>query len=112
MAIFDGLWQMATLTHPQIWEMATDTGMLLQKFGAHPGTGEALDKELLGQSTLLPGSLCPICRFPTFNWADDLDQFHKDAIKLIQEDNPNWTIENGACEQCVEGYEARAEQWQ
>lgn len=111
-AIFDELWQVATLTHSQILEMATDTGLLLQRFGALSETGEALDQELLGKNTLLPGSLCPICRFPTFNWADDLDQFNTNAIKLIQEDNPNWTTENGVCEQCVEGYEARAEQWQ
>ncbi len=112
MAIFDGLWQMEMLTHDQILEMAVDTGVLLQRLGAHPGTIETLDKEVLSKSTLLLGSLCPLCRFPTFNWVDDLDQFDKNVIELIQEDYPHWTVENGACGQCVEGYEVRVGQWQ
>ncbi len=103
-SIFENIWQGEKLTHDQILEMAKDTGKLMLRFGAHLSTGEVPDLELLKKKIKLPGSLCPLCRFPTYNSIDEIDRLDESVIKLIQEDYSDWQAEEGACERCIESY--------
>jgi hypothetical protein len=48
----------------------------------------------------LPGAPCPLCRFPTYAWADVPAQI---AAQIAAE-FPDWTPAAGACERCVERY--------
>jgi len=101
-AIFENLWEENALTHSKILEIAKDTHKLLER------VEEPSEEGLQGreETALLPGSLCPLCRFPTFTWVDgtELEEF----IRLIKEDFPGWEKDIGACERCIEAYEVRA----
>lgn len=105
-AVFNDLWQMEKLTHNQIFEMAEDTAKLLQRLDIHPLKEGVSDSEKI----LLPGSLCPLCRFPTYNFVDGLGRLDENVIKLIKEEYPGWGVEEGACERCIEAYEVRERQ--
>lgn len=48
------------------------------------------------------GARCPLCHFPTFQWAATIAPAVADAILA---DFPLWKCGNGACERCVERYE-------
>jgi hypothetical protein len=109
--IFERFWKLKKLTHNQILELAFDTGRLLQRFGAIAGIDEDPEIGISGNSIQHPGSLCPLCRFPTFTWKHDINVLDEDVIKLIKKDYPHWETVKGACEQCIEGYEVRAGKW-
>lgn len=47
------------------------------------------------------GARCPLCHFPTFQWASEIAPVVADAIRA---DFPAWQIDDGACERCVERY--------
>lgn len=49
-----------------------------------------------------PGARCPLCRFPTFEWADKIAP---PISHFIRADFPNWDVSLGACARCVERYE-------
>ncbi len=53
----------------------------------------------------LPGAPCPLCRFPTYAWAEVPPQI----AAQIAEEFPAWTPAAGACERCVERYLVMAE---
>jgi hypothetical protein len=55
-----------------------------------------------------PGAACPLCGFPTFEWADP----HRAQTlePWIREDAPWWAAGLGLCGRCAELYEAR--RWQ
>lgn len=94
LAIFESLWGAGRLTHGEILAMAKDPAMLLKR-----ADEAAINSQL---STLrLPGSPCPLCRFPTYSWVEELDEV---VIGLIRRDFPEWEPEEGACGRCVEVY--------
>lgn len=109
--IFESLWQMETLTHNQILEMSRDINKLLYRFVTNVRREEIHDAEFLKTKILLPGLLCPLCRFPTYNWINNFDQHDENLIKLIKEDYPSWRAEEGACERCYDSYEVKAGKW-
>jgi len=49
----------------------------------------------------IPGALCPLCGFPTHRWADDIPLA---LARAIQRDFPDWQVDDGACERCIERY--------
>lgn len=51
-----------------------------------------------------PGTLCPLCGFPTFEWCRDLRQYPNSFHLTIGARHPGWTVEQGACASCVERY--------
>jgi hypothetical protein len=103
-AIFANLWQAESLTHHDILGMAHDAREVLAR------AGDALD-DTAHEKILLSGSPCPLCRFPTYTWTEDLrEQLPKDTLKLIQEDYPGWEPEEAACERCLEAYAVHAQQ--
>ncbi len=94
--IFEGLWALEMITHDEILEFARDNNKLLARF---------TDRK---EKIFLPGSPCPLCRFPTYSWMEDLEgHMDEKAIEIIQRDFPDWSPADGACERCIEVYEAR-----
>lgn len=96
-AAFEALWGAERLTHSEILEMAMDPNRALQKVG----TGLGFEPRVF-----LPGALCPLCFFPTFHWADGLDELPREALEPLKRDFPMWEPEQGACERCIEVYKA------
>jgi hypothetical protein len=104
-AAFEALWGIEKLTHAEILEMAKDPGKVLER----GETGwQSRGKQ---RRAFFPGSLCPLCRFPTFHWADDLDKLPKEAMESLKKDFPTWEPEEGACNQCIETYRVEAGIW-
>lgn len=51
---------------------------------------------------MAPGSPCPLCEFPTFDWySTDISE---SAVKRIQKEFPNWKPDEGICTRCWESY--------
>ncbi len=105
LSIFDRLWQAERLTHAELLEMARDLNKLAEK-------AEGCEKPMLDlpekEKMLMPGAPCPLCRFPTYAWSNELTV---EIIKLIKQDSPAWEPEQGACERCVELYSLKACSW-
>ena len=55
-----------------------------------------------------PGSLCPLCGFPTFDWAAPSSLV--DKVPAIQAEFPHWTPQQGACRRCCAIYRVLASQ--
>ncbi len=96
------------LTHGDILELAKDTGYFMEEAGiayeqdpAETGSSEVAN---------LPGAPCPLCNFPTYHWEEDLPTDPKDPVaKIIRENHPGWTLRDGACPRCIEGYKSLAD---
>ncbi len=56
-----------------------------------------------------PGSPCPLCGFPTFDWIFPNGRLNPRIARAIHGDFPRWRKTQGACERCVELYELRAD---
>lgn len=54
-----------------------------------------------------PGGSCPLCEFPTFNWAD-ADALRPEIAARITAEFPTWSLEQGLCGRCLETYQAAA----
>ncbi|MBI4382766.1 MAG: hypothetical protein HY579_01875 [Nitrospinae bacterium] len=103
--IFEGLWKAEKFTHEEILSMATDLETLMSRYVEYDESFTEEDREYIH----LPGSPCPLCKFPTYNWVDDpesiCDEMVVEAIKI---DFPDWESKDGACDRCVEVYELRS----
>lgn len=53
-----------------------------------------------------PGGPCPLCGFPTFEWASQASI--GSSADAIRAEFPDWTVDYGACKRCVEVYESTA----
>ncbi len=105
-AVFEGLWQADALTHSELVEMATDTLRVIERaVEVEGGEVPALQSKVM----LMPGFPCPLCRFPTYSWVEDLEnKVEKYVLDYIRENHPGWDTEFGACDRCVEVYKLRA----
>ena len=52
----------------------------------------------------MPGGSCPLCGFPTFEWAE-VSALGEATRVLVRKQFPNWTPEQGACNRGLEIYE-------
>ncbi len=107
-SVFEGLWQTEFLTHSELVEMATDTARVLERAVEVEG-GDVPDP---AQNTimLMPGFPCPLCRFPTYSWVEDLEKnLEPYVLDFIRENHPGWDVQFGACDRCVEVYRMRAD---
>ncbi|MEC7641212.1 MAG: hypothetical protein VYC17_03565 [Nitrospinota bacterium] len=103
--IFEGLWREERFTHEELLSMATDLETLMAKFVEYDEDFTEEDQEYIH----LPGSPCPLCKFPTYNWVDDPESICDEmVIEAIQIDFPEWESKDGACDRCVEVYELRS----
>lgn len=90
---FQGLWQASNLTHPQLWEIAQEPLKVVQLGNVQAEIPESP----------LPGALCPLCHFPTYNWIRPKEQI----ALLVRSEFPHWATEEGLCEHCHERYELK-----
>ena len=105
-SVFEGLWQTDYLTHAELAEMAQDTIRVMER-AVEVEDGEV--PQVPTKPMLMPGFPCPLCRFPTYAWVEDLDEkVEKFVLDYIRENHPGWDVEYGACDRCVEVYLLRA----
>lgn len=104
-AVFERLWRPEPVSHASLLLMARSNEALLRL------TGEAglYESENLHR-TRLPGSPCPLCRFPSHHFADDC-LLDRALTAEIRQDFPSWTVDDGLCERCLELYSLRTGCW-
>lgn len=107
-AVFAGLWNIERLTHQEIIDMANNPAKLLERSISLP------DAELKEKKIILPGSLCSMCKFPSYHF-EELNPDSEDDRKVIEkinEDFPGWEPAEGGCERCMELYKLKAGLWE
>lgn len=107
-SIFQSLWDEENITHGQLLEMARQPELLLSRAD---GDGIEAPPQEQREKLILPGALCPLCRFPTYHWVERLEELPKEVIDGIKEDFPQWSLSDGVCERCIEIYKIRAGCW-
>lgn len=85
-ATFESLWTAPAPTHRTLAELVCDP------------------RELNSAAGPRPGAPCPLCGFPTFEWADE-NHLGAAVAVAIQAEFPHWTPEQGACGRCLEIYQ-------
>lgn len=106
-SVFEGLWQADMISHAELMDMAADTLRVLD-WAVEVEGGELPDTQ--NKVLLMPGFPCPLCKFPTYSWVEDLaNQLEKRVLDFIRENHPGWDTEFGACDRCVEVYKLRAD---
>lgn len=93
-AVVRRLWEGERPTYAALARWATDPGVLAAWAGVGPGAAAQ-------RSALAPGAPCPLCGFPTYDWAPEIDAITADAIRT---DFPRWRFTDGVCARCVEAY--------
>jgi len=96
---FDRLWSSFAdqrPTHPALLASANE--------GLLTGTG---CEEAEEHAPPPAGSPCPICRFPTFDWASA--ERLREVAGLLRADFADWMPGDGICRRCAELYHARAQ---
>lgn len=83
--VFDTHWRDAVPRHERLLALAADP------------------RDLSHSAAPLPGSLCPLCHFPTFDWAD-VAALNGETLAKLRDQFPQWTPDQGVCGRCVEIY--------
>lgn len=104
--VFEGLWADEDITYEKIVTVAKDPYKLLTIYGVTELEGAEEEPKKI----LLPGSSCPLCKFPTYNWVDTTEIEEK-IVNLLKEDFPDWQLDDGICDRCLECYSVRAGIW-
>lgn len=104
--VFEGLWADEELTYLKMVALAKDPCKLLTTYGVLDMAGIANTSKRI----LLPGHPCPLCKFPVYDWIDT-SEIDEEVINGIKEDFPDWQMDDGICERCVECYSVRAGIW-
>lgn len=86
--VFEALWNDDVPQHQRLMHLASDP------------------RDLARSTAPLPGASCPLCDFPTFQWAtaEALDHIEP----LIRSEFQHWDRGQGVCHRCQETYEALA----
>ncbi len=92
LACFQGLWQAPEMSHATILSWAEEPACL------------APAPQSVGPT---PGARCPLCSFPTHDWAAPDPRL----AELVSADFPLWRPEQGMCGRCAELYQVRAGIW-
>lgn len=106
-ALFSRLWAGEDVSHLLLLETARGDLPVTDRLGSGAGAAAAAPRT----RALLPGSLCPLCRFPSHEFVERFDHLAPALIELIRQDFPGWSPDQGACERCVELYQVRAGCW-
>lgn len=91
--ILTRLWETPEATWPQLIELALDPKKLLRFSGIQQD-----------ESPRGPGSLCPLCSFPTFEWHENPAALPATTLAMVCADSPRWNTADGACRQCLDSY--------
>lgn len=84
--VFESFWNQSTPRHEELLALAADP------------------RDLSHSAAPLPGSPCPLCHFPTFEWANR-SALSVETLAKLGGQFPDWTPEQGVCKRCVEIYE-------
>jgi len=84
--VFEELWRNPAPRHAHLLALAADP------------------RDLSRAHEALPGAPCPLCSFPTFEWAP-ISSFSDEIIVRLQREFPHWRPEQGCCARCMEVYE-------
>jgi hypothetical protein len=84
--VFESFWNQSFPRHEALLALAADP------------------RDLSHAAAPLPGSPCPLCQFPTFEWANG-SALSVETLAKLGGQFPDWTPEQGACKRCVEIYE-------
>ncbi len=73
--------------------------------------GKAADSSMDGGPSsdgrgCLGGEPCPLCGFPTFDWAE-MHRRPSGSFAAVKSDAPQWRVQDGMCGQCAELYRSR-----
>lgn len=101
---FDDFWQQNDLTHPELMTLARSGDLSGEE-------NDTVDGKALMRGRPLPGSPCPLCGFPTYKWADDVENLPEGVLAGIKADFPEWNEDTGACDHCLEAYRVQAGCW-
>ena len=94
-SVFEGLWQTSYFTHFRIGRDGDRHLRILDRAVDVEG-GEIRRPKT--KVMLMPGFPCPLCRFPTYTWAEDLEtKLETYILDFIRENHPGWDVEYGAC---------------
>jgi hypothetical protein len=97
--LFERLWGAERVAHQELLQLAQ----------GREGSGPSPSPEPGRQKpNSLAGSPCPLCKFPTHQWAEDLEG---DVVEGVRRDFPQWQEEQGVCERCAELYRLRTGKW-
>lgn len=83
--IFDSLWNGASPRHADLLAIASDP------------------REVKTAHEPLPGALCPLCDFATFQWAP-VARLDGPMLEAIRREFPHWSPAHGVCARCAEVY--------
>ena len=86
--------------HPELVELARRPGKLF--------SSNAQPKE---PAQPLRGSACPLCRFPTFQWADLARGDVAPVVRAISQAYPAWHQAQGVCTTCFDLFSIRSGIW-
>jgi len=105
-AIFERLWRSEPLSHSLLLQMVTGSEALLRLAGDTGPTGSKTPRHVP-----LPGSPCPLCRFPSYHFVEDHTVLDNTLVTEIQKDFSSFTMDDNLCERCLEVYTLRAGRW-
>lgn len=97
--LFERFWGAESVTHAELMEIAQGRPIV---------SGQWLMVNDSADHQPLAGSPCPLCKFPTHQWAEDLEE---DVAAAVKQDFPQWQEEQSLCERCAELYRLRAGRW-
>jgi hypothetical protein len=107
--IFKKLWDAEVpLTHDRMVEMAKDINKVLE-LAAEGRSPEEFEEETKKVGPL-PGTTCPLCGFPSFDWVEEVAN-DEEIAKVINEDFPDWEPHDGVCSRCAEYYKIKVGKW-
>ena len=107
-SVFEGLWLTDMFSHAELMEMAADTTRVLDR--AVEVDGADLPDTTQKAVMLMPGFPCPLCRFPTYSWVENLEtDIEPYVLDFIRDNHPGWDTPFGACDRCIEVYKMRAD---
>ena len=106
--IFERMWSgEEPLTHERMIDLSRDVKRLIASTtGNGPKDLSALDEEMEKMGRL-PGTTCPLCGFPTFDWIEGKGN-DDEIVKMIKVDFPDWSARDSFCSRCAEYYQSRA----
>ncbi len=97
---FEALWERFCRTRPSHADLLTWAGGKTAIFPEDEGLPSDGRKCLSGEA-------CPLCGFPTFDWAEIHGRFSS-FFAAVELDAPRWRVEDGMCGQCAELYRSRS----
>lgn len=92
-------WDAKGMTYGTLLECARRPDVLL----AHAGIATEAREEAMA-----PGSPCPLCGFPTHDWAPSPEGLPEVVAAGIRADFPAWSPSDGVCRQCLGAYGAHS----